>query len=504
MAKGPSEFAHAWRMQGKETLVNAGELPPDGLWLAERRVLRMQARLHQWAADDPGRRFGDLLNLVYHPDFLRVAWDRVRGNKGARTAGVDRVIPAFISGDADVAAFLENVREQVKTGAFTPLPVRERMIPKAGQPGRFRRLGIPAAADRLVQASLKLVLEPIFEADFKPVSYGFRPRRRAHDAVAEIQYLASGSRKYHWVLEADIEACFDELSHSAILARVRRRIGDKRVVALVRSFLKAGIMSEAGKVRTSVTGTPQGGILSPLLANVALSALDEHFRAKWDAHGSGWRRRAHRARGGATCRIVRYADDFVIMVFGSRAHAEELREEVSAVLAPLGLRLSEAKTRVCHVDEGFDFLGYRIQRRTKRGTSRKYVYTYPSRKALASITAKVRAVTNGARHRMLADLLRELNAALRGWCNYFRHGVSAATFSYLDSFTWRRVTLWLRKRHKGITWKALYRQFLTGPGRTPREGATTLFRAQGVETACYRWRGHSIPGPWTSISTTPA
>jgi RNA-directed DNA polymerase len=165
----------------------------------------MQTKLHHWATDDPGRRFDDLFNLIYHPDFLTVGWERVRGNKGGRTAGVDRVIPAFISDDADIVAFLDEAREQLKSRTFAPLPVRERMIPKPGRPGQFRRLGIPSAMDRLVQAALVLVLEPIFDADFKPVSYGFRPRRRAQDAIAEIHYL--GSKGYHQVFEADIEAC---------------------------------------------------------------------------------------------------------------------------------------------------------------------------------------------------------------------------------------------------------------------------------------------------------
>ena len=190
------------------------------------------------------------------------------------------------------------------------------------------------------------------------MSYGFRPKRRAQDAIAEIHYF--GSRKYHWVFEADITACFDELAHFAILDRVRRRVTDKRVLALVKAFLKAGIMAEGGQIRDSDTGTPQGGIASPLLANIALSVLDEHFCAKWDSHGTDMRRFTHRKRGGATYRIVRYADDFVIMVNGSQAHAEVLWEEVASVLAPLGLRLSEAKSRVCHLDEGFDFLGFHI------------------------------------------------------------------------------------------------------------------------------------------------
>jgi len=482
--------------------VNTGEPWPDPFW-AERRVRRMQTKLHQWAAEDPGRRFDDLFNLVHHPDFLTVAWERVRGNKGARTAGVDRVVPAFISDETDIAAFLSDAREQLKARTFTPLPVRERMIPKPGGGGKLRRLGIPTAMDRLVQASLVLVLEPIFEADFKPVSYGFRPRRRAQDAIAEIHRL--GTQNSHWVFEADITACFDELAHSAILERVRRRVGDKRVLALVKAFLKSGIMPAGGQVRDTTTGTPQGGIASPLLANIALSVLDEHFCAKWDAHGDGNARFRHRRRGGATYRIVRYADDFVIMVHGSKAHADALWEEVSQVLAPLGLRLSETKSRVCHLDEGFDFLGFHIQRRTKRGTSKKYVYTYPSKKALLSIMAKVRALPNSSRHRTLADLLRQLNWVLRGWCNYFRHGVSAATFRYLDQFTWQRVTRWLLKRHPRITWKELYRRFLTAtPGQRPAEKGLILFNPQSVEITRYRWRANRIPTPWTSNNITAA
>ncbi|HET6920260.1 MAG TPA: group II intron reverse transcriptase/maturase [Jiangellaceae bacterium] len=483
----------------EKTLVNAGEPSGPDPFEAERRVLRMQAKLHLWATEDPGRRFDDLFNLVYHPDFLTVAWERVRGNKGARTAGADRVIPAFIASDADIVAFLSETRQQVKSRTFSPLPVRERVIPKTGQPGKYRRLGIPSAMDRLVQASLVLVLEPIFEADFKPVSYGFRPKRRAQDAIAEIHYF--GSRGYHWVFEADITACFDELSHSAILDRVRQRVADKRVLALVKAFLKAGILSEAGVVRDSVTGTPQGGIVSPLLANIALSVLDEHFCAKWDAHGTDTRRHTHRARGGATYRIVRYADDFVILVIGSRAHAEALWEEASDVLAPLGLRLSETKSKVCHIDEGFDFLGWRIQRRRKRGTHKMVVYTYPSKKALASITAKVRALTHKTRHRTLADLLRQLNPVLRGWCNYFRHGVSSATFRYLGQYAWRRVSQWLRKRHPRITWKQLRGRYLSGePGWRPVENGIELLYPQLVEITRYRWRAANIPTPWTSLA----
>ena len=297
---------------------------------------------------------------------------------------------------------------------------------------------IPTVADRVVQASLKLVLEPIFEADFKPCSYGFRPKRRAQDAIAEIHYL--GSRTYEPIFEADIKACFDEIDHTALMGRVRHRIGDKRVLGLVKAFSRAGVLTEDGRNRETITGTPQGGILSPLLANIALSVLDEHFARKWEALGAEWPRVEHRRAGGPVMRLVRYADDFVVMIHGTRDDAEALRDEVGSVLAPMGLRLSEEKTRVCHIDEGFDFLGWRIQRRAWRGrTGKRAVYTYPSKKSLLSVTDKVRSLTRRAKHRTLADLLRRLNPVLRDSCNYFRHGVSSRTFNYVDHFAFWRI-----------------------------------------------------------------
>jgi RNA-directed DNA polymerase len=472
--------------------VNIGAPWPD-LEEAEPRVLGMQAKLHHWATTAPGRQFDDLYNLVWDPAFLVVAWDRVRGNAGARSAGVDGLAPRSIGSGA--GALLGGLRADLKARRFVPTAVREKMIPKAN--GKRRRLGIPTAADRVVQAALKLVLEPIFEADFKPCSYGFRPRRRAQDAVAEIHYLGTPARNYEWVFEADITACFDEIDHTALLGRVRRRVGDKRVLGLVRAFLRAGILSEDGASRATITGTPQGGILSPLLANIALSVLDEHFTAKWEALGPEWTRAKRRRAGAPVTRLIRYADDFVVMVAGQRADAEALRAEVSAVLAPMGLRLSAEKTRVCHIDEGFDFLGWRIQRRRWRGRAdKRAVYTYPSKKALASVTEKVRSLTRRHKHRTLADLLRRLNPVLRGWCTYFRHGVSARTFGYVDHFAFWRIVGWLRKRHAGQHWGTLRRRFL--PRWEVRDGAVELFRPRAVPIVRYRYRGARIPTPWTS------
>ena len=244
-----------------------------------RRVSEMQAKLHRWAAADPGRRFDDLFNFVYDPATLIVAFDRVAGNTGSRTPGVDGLTVAHVEELVGVPGFLDDLHAQLKQGTFRPLPVRERKIPKPGGSGKVRSLGIPTVADRVVQAVLKLVLEPIFEADFVPVSYGFRPMRRAQDAIAEIHHY--GTQGYRWVLDADIEACFDSIDHTALMDRVRTRVKDKRVLGLVKAFLKAGVLTERGDREDTHTGTPQGGILSPLLANIALSVLDERLHEPW-------------------------------------------------------------------------------------------------------------------------------------------------------------------------------------------------------------------------------
>ena len=221
--------------------------------------------------------------------------------------------------------------------------------------------------------------------------------------------------------------------------------------------------------------------------------LDEHFATKWEALGPYWTRAKHRRAGVPTMKIIRYADDFCVMIHGTRADADALWDEIAAVLAPIGLRLSVEKSRVCHVDEGFEFLGFRIQRQVKRGTSKRYVYTWPSKKALMSITDKVRNLTRRHKHRTFTDLLRRLNPVLRGWCNYFQHGVSKRTFQYVDHFAWSRVVTWMRKRHHGLAWGVFHRKFL--PGWQIRDGTTSMFRPQKVEVTRYRYRGTKINTP---------
>lgn len=460
---------------------------------AWQRVQKIQTKLHQWAIDDPDRRFDDLWNLVYDPAVLAYAWHRVRHNRGARSAGVDGETAYYISVVRGEQAFLSELRDDLKARRFQPVPVREVMIPKPG--GKRRRLGIATIRDRVAQAALKTVLEPIFEADFQPCSYGFRPGRRAQDAIAEIHFFTS--RSYEWVVEGDIKACFDEISHSALLERMRHRIGDKRVLRLVKAFLKSGILGEDGEFRESNTGASQGSILSPLLSNIALSVLDDHFAEAWKVTmENSYAREKRRQKGLANYRIVRYADDWVVMVAGTKADAEQLRDEAAAVLSQMGLRLSEEKTVVAHIDQGFNFLGMRIQRHLQRGSNRRFVYTYPSRSALMAVKAEVRSITRRSTNQSLPVLLHRLNLVLRGWVNYHRHGASAKTFAYLSAFTWRRVWCWLCHKHPKTGKKELQRRYLRR--WWPEQDEVKLFNPAAVAIVRYRYRGAAIPSPWAT------
>ncbi|MEV6013710.1 group II intron reverse transcriptase/maturase [Streptomyces sp. NPDC051976] len=472
-------------------------VPEAAAYAAASRVLRIQSKLHDRAMAGPGRVFDDLFNLVADPAFLLEAWRRVRTNKGARTAGIDGwTAPGIEASERGVLGFLDQIRADLKARTFVPLPVAERMIPKSN--GKMRRLGIPTARDRVVQASLKLVLEPIFEPGFSSSSYGFRPGRRAQDAIEDIIHHARSG--YVWVFETDIAACFDEIDHTALMDRVRRRVGDRRVLRLVKSFLHAGILTGEGTLRDTVSGTPQGGILSPLLANIALGVIDEHFDAKRRSLSKEWHRRRHRREGGATYRLVRYADDLAVMVFGTREHAEALREEVAGTAATIGLRLAEDKTRTVHIDDGFDFLGWHIQRHTQWGSSRRLVYTYPSDKAVKSVKSKIKALTG--RQTTNTDprtVFILLGQALRGWTAYFRHGASKITFSELEHYLWHRVWKWLRRRHRRRNWRWIVRTY--GNPRN-RWGFTAdgvdLFNPAKVPIQRYLYRGNTIPTPWSA------
>jgi RNA-directed DNA polymerase len=469
--------------------VNTGA-PFPSVEVAQGRVLHFQRKLHEWASNDAERRFHDLWNLVCDPATLAVAWSRVSRNRGSRTAGVDAATRRHVEARG-VDRFLTELREELRAGTFRPLPVRERLIPK--RDGRKRRLGIPGLRDRTVQMALKLVLEPIFETGFYPSSYAYRPARRTQDAIAEIHHFTT--RSYEWIVETDIEACFDRLPHCLILDEVRRRIKDKRVLALVRAFLKAGVMTETGRLERTVTGTPQGGIASPLLANIALSALDRHYQADWQEMSRYQGRRQFLQRTGrATYRLVRYADDLALLARGTREQAQALLEQLAGRVEALGLALKAEKTAITHIDEGFVFLGQRIVRRPKG--PKRHVYTFVSHEALASIRRKVKTLTGRSTTNMeLSELIAALNPVLRGWANHFRHAAAKRTFDYLGYYAWWRVGRWLRKKHPRPTWKQLERRY-TSNG-TFQENGIALFNPGSVSVTRYRYRGARIPNPWT-------
>jgi RNA-directed DNA polymerase len=461
---------------------------------AEQRVLGWQTKLHRWAAQDAQARFGDLFNLVCDPATLLVAWERVKRNRGSRTAGVDGQTRARVE-QIGVEGVLAELRQELKDGTYRPLPARERLIPKRS--GKLRSLGISTVRDRIVQTAAKVVLEPIFEADFCPTSYGFRPGRRAQDAVEEVRFFINAPRSYEWVIEGDVEDCFGSIHHGLLMEQVRGRVTDKRVLRLIRRFLAAGIMHEHGSLTATPSGTPQGSALSPLLANIALSVLDRHFEAAWP------RRRHERARdraqGRPSYRMIRYADDFVVLVRGTEAQAHAIKEQTAAFMREhMQLTLSPEKTRVTH-DDGFDLLGFRIVRRPWK-KSKRVAYSFPSQRALREIMHRIKTLTNRSTLNLSLDqLIHALNPVLRGWANHYRHAASSRCFAYLSHYLWWRVIRWLRKKYPRLTWKQIRRR-CWGHHWTSREG-TRLAWPDEVPVTRYHYRGHYIPSPWTATGT---
>jgi RNA-directed DNA polymerase len=384
------------------------------------KVRALQRVLYRSAKQDPSRRFHALYDKVARSDILWRAWVEVANNGGA--AGVDGVTITQVDADSvvGVRAFLDDLARRLRDKTYRPRPLRRVHIPKPGTPGQTRPLGIPTVADRVVMTAAKLVLEPIFEADFSPVSFGFRPKRSAHQALETVRVAAN--RGADWVLDADIKACFDEIDHDALIAQVERRVVDGDLLKLLRTWLRAGVF-EGGIVSDTDTGTPQGSPISPLLANIALHALDQAW-ARWAGLGT----------------LVRYADDFVVLTT-SRQRAEEARRRIETVLGRLGLRLHPDKTRIIYLgggENGFDFLGFHHQK-TPSEWGRRYLSKWPSARAMASIKAKIRDRTpRRFAHRELHDVVADLNPVLRGWGAYFRYGNSNRKFANIDSYVhWR-------------------------------------------------------------------
>ena len=404
------------------------------------KVQELQRALYCAAKRSETRRFHALYDKVYRKDIMWAAWEKVKANRGV--AGADGQSLKSIE-ESGVEAFLSQLEEELREGRYRPEAVKRVNIAKPD--GRIRPLGIPVIRDRVVQAAVKIVIEPVFEADFEGCSYGFRPKRSAQGANEVIRETAN--RGYNWVLDADIESYFDTIDQERLMEMVEQRISDRKMLKLIRKFLEAGVL-EDGKVRKPTTGTPQGGVLSPLLANIYLNYLDKEWKESHSREGV----------------LVRYADDLVILC-QSEAQVREALRLLEGIMEQLGLRLHPTKTRIVDLREGregFDFLGFHHRKVRSWRWKRYYLQRWPRAKALAAIREKIRSIA-GERYRLswsLQMMIRVLNPVLRGWGNYFARGNSARQFAVVDSYVKERLMLFLSKKHgkSGRGWGQRWRE----------------------------------------------
>lgn len=400
----------------------------------------MQHTLYRAAKADPGRRFHALMDKVYRRDVLARAWLMVRSNNGA--PGIDNITLAQVE-EYGVPRLLDEVAAELREGRYRPLPARRVMIPKPGLKDEYRPLSIPAVRDRVVQAAVKIVFEPVFEADMADCSFGFRPKRSAHDALQVL--MDEYGRGRRWVVETDIANCFSAIPHQELIHAIEERICDQSLLGLLRVILRAGVMEEDGQVRTEDVGTPQGGVVSPVMCNVYLHRLD---RAWDEADGV----------------LTRYADDLTVMCW-SRSQAERALARLAELLAELGLEPKAAKTRIVHLEvggEGFDFLGFhhRLVRSTGFNGKRPFVFLarWPANKAMRHARDRIRELTDRRRKLRPEAIAEEVNLFLRGWIAYFRYGHSAQRFSKIRQYARTRLARYISKKHRasrGFGWRAL-------------------------------------------------
>lgn len=407
-------------------------------------IRTLQRKLYRKAKQEPACRFHALYDKVYRADILSHAYDLVRANRGS--AGIDGVTFKDIEAEEGVPAFLAELAEALRSKTYKPAAVKRVMIPKGR--GAFRPLGIPTIRDRVAQMAAKLVIEPIFEADFCETSYGFRPGKSAHDAVDDVAHTLN--KGYSEVIDADLSKYFDTIPHAKLMTMVAERVSDGCMLHLIRMWLKAPVMEEDGDGtkrhigggKGNRKGTPQGGVISPLLANLYLHLVDRI-----------WEKRQLQRKLGA--RIVRYADDIVILC---RKGAERPMAILTEILGRMDLLLNETKTRVVDARrEEFNFLGFGIRIWKSRGIGRRYAHVRPSKKSLQAVKSRITGMT--ARERTLIpldDLIREINEAVRGWVGYFHYRNCSKTMLRVRTHLEERLWTHLRKRYKIRDRRSIY------------------------------------------------